>query len=733
MFAMVRAHWIDVGGMSTGFGAGPSVADPWLEGLAARSAQNLRSRQAQRDALPRAQGQHPLSRILARRHALADGGLPARGAAHERAVRQIRQATRSSTPSSRSSTRPSASAATSWRSSRTASTRRALSSTMTASSAASGVPIHGQGHDRPRQHDDRSVRLLGRAQGGDQLAHLCGRARRLQGADRPARAGQRRLVPRARRSIIPEGNIMMARYPAPMSGWSMIVPTVVDTIVKALGRRHAGPRAGRRTTACSAARSCSSACIRRPSAASSCRASRAAAGAAGPREDGESGTRLGLPGRRAQRLDRGHRAEMPGAGREPRAAHRFRRRRQASRRPRHRYLRCAISSTAAGISITRAASNARPGACGAASPARTAIFCCGCPARTISAPWTRSHYPVPVNSEVIVRTGGGGGWGDPLERDAALVRADVIEELVSRRAAEELYGVVLRDDLTLDEAATARRRNALRSAAKVGRKPMAASDAVLKPPRLSFLRRLADRGGGRGPRRRRPYAHAVRAAAATAAREYDFTSQQLRSTDRSRACDGTRRVAAAARAHDVAGVAADLLRVGNVGAVAFSFVPTNVGKETGIFAKNGLDVQITGFGGDAKLQQAMAAARRRCRAWLRPRHGLHRQGLAGQGDRRHCRTAAHLRARGARRRLGENHRRPQRPQGRHFHRRLGDKLADERSVAPARLGLRPDSSEVRDRRQRRAPCSAEGGRHRRLRGRRRLGAQLRRSTATAAS
>src|ERR1700737_460588 len=33
MFAMVRAHWIDVGGMSTGFGAGPTVADPWIEGL----------------------------------------------------------------------------------------------------------------------------------------------------------------------------------------------------------------------------------------------------------------------------------------------------------------------------------------------------------------------------------------------------------------------------------------------------------------------------------------------------------------------------------------------------------------------------------------------------------------------------------------------------------------------------------------------------------------------------
>jgi NitT/TauT family transport system substrate-binding protein len=54
-------------------------------------------------------------------------------------------------------------------------------------------------------------------------------------------------------------------------------------------------------------------------------------------------------------------------------------------------------------------------------------------------------------------------------------------------------------------------------------------------------------------------------------------------------------------------MAAELVRVGNVGAVAFSFVPTNVGMETGIFARNGLDIQITGFGGDAKLQQAMAA------------------------------------------------------------------------------------------------------------------------------
>jgi N-methylhydantoinase B len=54
---------------------------------------------------------------------------------------------------------------------------------------------------------------------------------------------------------------------------------------------------------------------------------------------------------------------------------------------------------------------------------------------------------------------GGGGWGDPKERDAALVREDVRDEIVSRESAEKLYGVVLRGpELEVDEAETARRR-----------------------------------------------------------------------------------------------------------------------------------------------------------------------------------------------------------------------------------------------------------------------------------
>jgi ABC-type nitrate/sulfonate/bicarbonate transport system substrate-binding protein len=52
---------------------------------------------------------------------------------------------------------------------------------------------------------------------------------------------------------------------------------------------------------------------------------------------------------------------------------------------------------------------------------------------------------------------------------------------------------------------------------------------------------------------------------------------------------------------------AELLRVGNAGREAFSFTPANIGMEAGIFAKNGLRLEISGFGGDAKLQQAMVA------------------------------------------------------------------------------------------------------------------------------
>lgn len=52
---------------------------------------------------------------------------------------------------------------------------------------------------------------------------------------------------------------------------------------------------------------------------------------------------------------------------------------------------------------------------------------------------------------------------------------------------------------------------------------------------------------------------------------------------------------------------ADPLRVGKGFPSLFQFTPLDIGVEEGIFKKHGLDVQVSAFAGDAKLQQAFAA------------------------------------------------------------------------------------------------------------------------------
>src|SRR5919204_509555 len=70
-----------------------------------------------------------------------------------------------------------------------------------------------------------------------------------------------------------------------------------------------------------------------------------------------------------------------------------------------------------------------------------------------------------LSAGAIVRTqtGGGGGYGPPWKRDVARVVADVVEGYITRRGAERDYGVVLRDDLSVDEQATQRRRPEMES------------------------------------------------------------------------------------------------------------------------------------------------------------------------------------------------------------------------------------------------------------------------------
>ena len=48
---------------------------------------------------------------------------------------------------------------------------------------------------------------------------------------------------------------------------------------------------------------------------------------------------------------------------------------------------------------------------------------------------------------------GGGGWGDPLQRDPTIVVSDVAKKLVSIEGAKR-YGVVINKDLSLDQPKT---------------------------------------------------------------------------------------------------------------------------------------------------------------------------------------------------------------------------------------------------------------------------------------
>ncbi len=71
-------------------------------------------------------------------------------------------------------------------------------------------------------------------------------------------------------------------------------------------------------------------------------------------------------------------------------------------------------------------------------------------------------HPVGDGSVVVVRSAGGGGYGDPLLRPPALVVDDVNEGYISRRVAHELYGVALDARGKLDAAATEQLRRRLR-------------------------------------------------------------------------------------------------------------------------------------------------------------------------------------------------------------------------------------------------------------------------------
>jgi N-methylhydantoinase B len=78
------------------------------------------------------------------------------------------------------------------------------------------------------------------------------------------------------------------------------------------------------------------------------------------------------------------------------------------------------------------------------------------------------QVPLQAGESYAYRYGGGGGWGDPLERDPEQVKEDVLDEYVSPRGARYDYGVVLTGsvedfDLAVDWKATKKLREEMRA------------------------------------------------------------------------------------------------------------------------------------------------------------------------------------------------------------------------------------------------------------------------------
>jgi N-methylhydantoinase B len=460
-FAAIRAHWIDVGGMSTGFGASGLAFDPWGEGLQLDQVKVWEGGIADAKVLK-------LIRDNIRFPEASLGDLRSQVAACQLAERRLTDLHR------RYGTDVVDSAIATIFEQTELKCRRAVEE------MPDGVyEAESRLDGDPSDPTPIEVKVKITIVGGDMEIDLsgCSRQRKtgingrtLAGAlvaykaltapDDPVNEGSFA----AARVIIPEGNIMMARFPAPMAGWSVILPSVVDTLFRALAAAipdrvaagHFGilgiplvffgtdPETGRRFVSQSIE----------------------GGGWGGrPFEDGESACvsicqgdvrnspienmELKVP------LLIEERALLQDSG----GPGRFRGGLGISVRVR------ALAEGRWNLNQSRRKGYPPWGLLGG-DQGSTPDNLLRRPDENGFTSVDAAHVVTPAGTVVVQTSSGGGGWGPALERDPERVLVDVLEGYVSVGAAERQYGVVLTAGATaVDETAT----SALRAARVNGR------------------------------------------------------------------------------------------------------------------------------------------------------------------------------------------------------------------------------------------------------------------------
>ncbi|MDB5546107.1 MAG: N-methylhydantoinase B/acetone carboxylase, alpha subunit, partial [Hyphomicrobiales bacterium] len=232
IFTMVRAHWIDIGGMSTGFGAGPTVADPWQEGL----------QLDQIKIYEEGKLDDKMYRVLKDNIRFPEsslGDMKSQMAACRLGTRRLDELF---TKYGKDTVLPAIAKIFDETEQKCRNVVAKLPDGVYEASASldddglvldDPVKIHAK---VTIKDSHMTIDLSGCS--GERRAAI--NSRTLAGARVAYKALTAPLEPvnegsfRALDVIIPEGNIMMARFPAPMSGWSAVIPTAVDTIVTAL-------------------------------------------------------------------------------------------------------------------------------------------------------------------------------------------------------------------------------------------------------------------------------------------------------------------------------------------------------------------------------------------------------------------------------------------------------------------------------------------------------------------